>query len=718
MPGSPLLPFGGRLYAARATALFLLMSLLLPTAASASRFDLQIDQIVHYLEEAARAERLGNAGTAKRLRAQVCHVRQSMYAKFDDTAVNDSLAMRFPDGLPLDDITCEALLEAGYDWPAPPRGERGAHARAMLTSVWGHPGERVDPRIELIGTAGEGSGPYRLALTPAPANPEGFEIVQGVRFIDSLAAGERFSVTFGVQIADDVTGYQEAHFHTEIINLATGARVSDFDGVLTVTSVDAFKPSLPRDLVAIVPFWPVREVAPGEDTVLPWVFNNLTEEVVGFRLEVGPVYDPASLAFLDRGTAVPIPDYVVTGIDAGPGAPLAAGPGLRRALAPTSVFVQLGPNESLLIEVELTSTAFCGGGTISAVPLRILPIEEGDDALDGSAVSTQYLVNTGGELPEITRVGIYGEAEEEGPIQILVGDESLSLVFDAGANARAMTTFVADVFNRPEWRDLLPGAEAVVMVPLGNKLLFNRVEPTMINSVAVPPGIEVVQGTNIGELEVEDIVVEPLGDNYRIEAAIRVAMPPPLGAPAVVPYQLYVDGVPVGAPATRFMDEGGEFLASFVRSLDPTAQPRIGIAVDPDELFTEVDGFPGDNRLEVYPFGAPQPPLFTDSELLGGSWQLSPWFGLFNNQLTPYLLHAEHGWLFVDPASTNTDAYLWDFVLDGWWFTGVELYPFMLDLQTAVWMEYTVGTGRALPEPALREFVDPEGASIWLPPSL
>jgi hypothetical protein len=73
-----------------------------------------------------------------------------------------------------------------------------------------------------------------------------------------------------------------------------------------------------------------------------------------------------------------------------------------------------------------------------------------------------------------------------------------------------------------------------------------------------------------------------------------------------------------------------------------------------------------------------------NGQLIGGTpvdglpdWFFSEWFGYYNTALTPWLFHAEHGFVFSGPGSTNANLYLFDIAMGTWWWTSESSYPYL-----------------------------------------
>jgi len=69
--------------------------------------------------------------------------------------------------------------------------------------------------------------------------------------------------------------------------------------------------------------------------------------------------------------------------------------------------------------------------------------------------------------------------------------------------------------------------------------------------------------------------------------------------------------------------------------------------------------------------------------LIGGlpigfeDWFWSDWFGYYYTASAPWIYHAEHGFIYRDPESTNAGMFVYDDAIAAWWYTQEELYPFI-----------------------------------------
>jgi hypothetical protein len=74
----------------------------------------------------------------------------------------------------------------------------------------------------------------------------------------------------------------------------------------------------------------------------------------------------------------------------------------------------------------------------------------------------------------------------------------------------------------------------------------------------------------------------------------------------------------------------------------------------------------------------------TPDYLVGGipvqglhDWFLSPWLGYYSTALAPWLFHAEHGFIYHNPGSTNESMFIFDDAMTTWWWTNETIYPYL-----------------------------------------
>ena len=70
--------------------------------------------------------------------------------------------------------------------------------------------------------------------------------------------------------------------------------------------------------------------------------------------------------------------------------------------------------------------------------------------------------------------------------------------------------------------------------------------------------------------------------------------------------------------------------------------------------------------------------------LIGGTpvdglegWFYSDWFGYYSTTLSPWIFHAEHGFIYRDPGSSNASMFVFDDAMVAWWWTSESNYPFL-----------------------------------------
>jgi phospholipase/lecithinase/hemolysin len=69
--------------------------------------------------------------------------------------------------------------------------------------------------------------------------------------------------------------------------------------------------------------------------------------------------------------------------------------------------------------------------------------------------------------------------------------------------------------------------------------------------------------------------------------------------------------------------------------------------------------------------------------LIGGipydeeGWFESDWFGTYYTAYAPWIWHAEHGFIYRDPASSNESMFVYDDAMGVWWWTSETVYPFI-----------------------------------------
>lgn len=74
----------------------------------------------------------------------------------------------------------------------------------------------------------------------------------------------------------------------------------------------------------------------------------------------------------------------------------------------------------------------------------------------------------------------------------------------------------------------------------------------------------------------------------------------------------------------------------------------------------------------------PEGIVFSESRVLEGGWFNSEWFGIFQANAYPWILHQDHNWLQIIPDTMDPEGfYIFDPVLNAFFWTRPDLYPFM-----------------------------------------
>ena len=81
--------------------------------------------------------------------------------------------------------------------------------------------------------------------------------------------------------------------------------------------------------------------------------------------------------------------------------------------------------------------------------------------------------------------------------------------------------------------------------------------------------------------------------------------------------------------------------------------------------------------------------VFSNATDCGSGWKQSAWFGHFYD-ISPWVYHSEHGWLYV-VGNSSTNVYMWS-AYGGWWWTAQTVYPFFYSFDEQSWLFYYEGT--------------------------
>ncbi|MDR3569128.1 MAG: SBBP repeat-containing protein [Syntrophobacteraceae bacterium] len=85
--------------------------------------------------------------------------------------------------------------------------------------------------------------------------------------------------------------------------------------------------------------------------------------------------------------------------------------------------------------------------------------------------------------------------------------------------------------------------------------------------------------------------------------------------------------------------------------------------------------------------------LWKNASDLGGGWEWLSWFGRFNTGCSPWIYHAQHGWLY--PYGTSIDSiWFYDSAMGGFWWTSATVYPYVYRASDGAWLYYVVGSSK------------------------
>jgi hypothetical protein len=86
-------------------------------------------------------------------------------------------------------------------------------------------------------------------------------------------------------------------------------------------------------------------------------------------------------------------------------------------------------------------------------------------------------------------------------------------------------------------------------------------------------------------------------------------------------------------------------------------------------------------------------------------WKQSAWFGWYVDSFYPFVIHAQHEWVYVYPQGDW--VWLWDYSLNEWFATGGTTYPMLYEPTGNKWMWYYTGTKGP------RWYVDMESSEVY-----
>mgnify|MGYP005841419361 CR=1 FL=1 len=95
---------------------------------------------------------------------------------------------------------------------------------------------------------------------------------------------------------------------------------------------------------------------------------------------------------------------------------------------------------------------------------------------------------------------------------------------------------------------------------------------------------------------------------------------------------------------------------------------------------------------------------FGDPLAEASGWKQSAWFGWYVDAFYPFVLHAQHEWMYAYPSGDW--VWMWDYSLNEWFATSGSVYPMLYEPVGNKWMWYYTGT-----EP--RWYVEMESKEVY-----
>jgi cyclophilin family peptidyl-prolyl cis-trans isomerase len=90
---------------------------------------------------------------------------------------------------------------------------------------------------------------------------------------------------------------------------------------------------------------------------------------------------------------------------------------------------------------------------------------------------------------------------------------------------------------------------------------------------------------------------------------------------------------------------------------------------------------------------------FPSSSILQEGWLENSWYGFLKAEEFPFISHNNHGNQYIEPSSTPSELYIFDFILNAWLYTGPVLYPYIFSFSHDEWFYYSRESGNAIDLP-------------------
>ena len=252
------------------------------------------------------------------------------------------------------------------------------------------------------------------------------------------------------------------------------------------------------------------------------------------------------------------------------------------------------------------------------------------------------------------------------------------------------------------------GPDGLALDPISGNLylisIFNETEAgvvsqggVLINDLGSPAGLDHAglafnsTGQLFGQDEDSGAIVEFQLSNLSMLSSVALLGSPRISATDFDPIS---GNIFAYAPNDENLLEIDPATGTILDTIDLSAFFVTGVSF-PSGMAFNSDGsrlyFSAGTDLEadnLYVFAITEPP----PDPLGGrinpvaglpDWFLSPWFGFYNTIFAPWIFHEHHGFNFLAPESTAASVFLFDPVIDAWYFTSPAVYPnlFLFDGQ-------------------------------------
>ena len=185
----------------------------------------------------------------------------------------------------------------------------------------------------------------------------------------------------------------------------------------------------------------------------------------------------------------------------------------------------------------------------------------------------------------------------------------------------------------------------------------------------------------------------PIGD---LVARVGTSDPDDVNGTGIYSYAL-VDGNGSNGNGFFSLDENGTLRTAQVLDHESNASQAIRIRVTDEHnasleksFSIEIIDLPESGQTQPPPTDADLPDWLSDAEPAGAQfpgWHTSAWFGSFHRTSSPWLYHADLGWIYALDDGTGNNGWLW--LKDhGWLWTGQGLYRYLYRHTDQTWIYF------------------------------